>query len=129
MSEITKKNIALFFMLCMAVTFVSLVPLHEHEEGLQHCYDHIDKEATSCHETLFHLDSKENNCSHKSHVSNEIEDCDFCKFTSTRRFQFILIENEGPSIIEYYKDPIHLELSLGTFQINRYTQDRAPPFL
>jgi hypothetical protein len=127
MSETNKKYIVFLFLLCIAVTFGSFNPVHDHEAGLQICYDHIEGEVTPCHGTVFHKDSSENNCTHQSHISKKIEECEFCKFTSTRRYQFILTDNSICSILKSYGAPINIETSSVITQLNRCIQDRAPP--
>jgi len=127
MTETSKKYIVFLFLLCIAATFVSFNPGHDHEENLLICDDHVEGELNACHETVFHKDSSKNNCLHQSHISSEIEECEFCKFMSTRRYQFILTDNSISSIVENYRILINVEASISTTQVNRCIQDRGPP--
>ncbi len=63
--------------------------LHHHHEEEAHCeHNSAEVESNPCHVRIYHATLSADVCDHKAHVSDNLENCELCKFISTQRQQY-----------------------------------------
>lgn len=99
MNKVYRKLASYFLLLCILSVIIPVNLFHDHEQDY-HC-DRTDAsiESNPCHVSVYHGQSKEQKCEHKSHFSDVHEACEFCKFLTPRQFDFTAFTNYQYKII------------------------------
>ena len=91
MNKTTRHIVSYLLLLCITATLIPINLFHQHEESLHCDITNIDAESDPCHISIYHVQDVTHSCEHKSHI-NEVEDkCNFCKFLTPRRDQFVTV--------------------------------------
>ncbi len=114
------------FLFCYLLNVVSIEGLHqaihEHDHSELHS---LEAETDACHRAIYHGETSQN-CEHKSHVSEQSEDCSLCDVAlSNSHFAVSLTSCELEPL------PADYQSFVVNFLINEteyYKQSRAPPF-
>ncbi len=124
-----KQFIAYFLLLCLAITLLPSNPFHTHEEEVHHCELNAELEKNACHVRVYHSEYQEERCEHNHHFSKASENCDFCKYISSRR-QLITFDDYQIALISPFLElPESKELSFIISNTNKRILGRAPPVI
>ena len=96
----TYRHIFSYFLLLYF--FATLIPINlfHHHEQYPHC-DRTDAniESDPCHISIYHGQSKEHICGHKSHLTNVHDACKSCKFLTPRQYHYTSIGHYQHTIV------------------------------
>jgi hypothetical protein len=129
--NLTNQLIALFLLLCFAVTIVPLNFIHEHSHSHSeevHC-DINDKVHSddACHFSLFHNQLEEKHCDHNAHISENEIGCEYCQMLNSQREIYLSLKEEA----KYVKPNVSLILALKFTHHNQSFSDlfynKGPP--
>ncbi|MGB0806876.1 MAG: hypothetical protein ACPGRC_09310 [Salibacteraceae bacterium] len=82
------RFVSFFLMLAITSTFIPVEFFHQaqHSHVHSHCdADNVALESDPCHISLYHAQSVEHTCEHNSHATETEEECELCKFITTKR--------------------------------------------
>ena len=124
-----KQFIAYFLLLCLATTLLPSSSFHSHEEESHFCEIQAEIEKNLCHVSIYHSDYQENLCEHNRHFSESDQDCDFCKYISSRRQLITFKDYLFDLKTAYLELPESQGLSFTTTSANGHILGRAPPIV
>jgi len=113
----------------MAVTIIPFNLFHNHIEDNHVNHENIEIESNPCHISVYHKESLKNQCKHESHFSDSQETCEFCKYITSRRFQFTVEEHVTVVLDIFYEVPKITDCIFVSQHSNENTLGRAPPFI
>ncbi|MDJ0646935.1 MAG: hypothetical protein QNJ57_13220 [Flavobacteriaceae bacterium] len=111
----------------MAIVLFPLDSLHSHEKDAQQCHDHFELEIDLCHVSIFHNESKENQCEHEQHFVDSVDECELCKYISLRKLEISLNHTSLDLDTLDFESNLKGYSSLLPCQLSNYILGRAPP--
>lgn len=126
--SINKKINISFIYILLLLQIGSSIPFHIfHNHHLEYCHSTEDKLEHSCHiKIIFPNTLSKQACLHKTHIREEIKNCEICKFEFIKDIHF----NAPLDIQTFISDKrIDKKIICSTFQEKSiYIKGRSPPF-
>ena len=113
----------------MAVVLIPIDSFHSHEIKHNDCQDNFELEIDQCHVSIYHSESEKNQCEHKEHIVDNPDECEICKYITSRRFEITLDKNSSFIQTSVFQTEFYHTYSFHTTYLIDNSQSRAPPLV